>query len=191
MNLRPLVVTGAIGSGKSTVSKLLEDFGAHRVDLDQLSREVLETESGQRFVEVNWPWVTTDSGIDRAALARIVFTNASELQRLEQFVHPLVMSEFRARYAWLSPLAVEVSVPFSITIDNGFVVLVDTPEDGRFERLMHRGMASEDISARLASQAARFEWLKLADAVVSNQGPETELRRDVESFWVWWTEARL
>ncbi len=191
MNLRPLVVTGPIGSGKSTVSKLLEDFGAHRVDLDQLSREVLETDEGVRFVEDNWPSAISEATIDRAALARIVFTDQRQLRRLEEFVHPLVLAEFYRTIGPEPDLVVEMSVPFSISIANSFFAVIDTPDVTRVARLRERGMSAEDINARMQAQPPRPAWLEIANTVISNWSTEKKLARHIEALWLWWTETEL
>ena len=191
MSLRPLVVTGPIGSGKSTVSKLIESFGALRVDLDQLSREVLETREGVNFVEDNWPEAVDGSEVNRAALATIVFADLRQLRRLEEFIHPLVMSKFQALADEHSTLVVEVSVPFSISIRDGFVVLVDVPHPLRFQRLLERGMNPIDIEARTTAQPARADWLRIADSVLSNKSSEVDLSQETEALWAWWVETRL
>jgi dephospho-CoA kinase len=188
MNLRPLVVTGPIGSGKSTASKLFESFGAIRVDLDVLSREILESEPGISFVRGHWPQAVVADAVDRAKLAHEVFSDRSELRKLEAFVHPRVVELFETRFANVKPLVVEVSVP-GLEIEDGFSVLVDTPEHLRIKRLLARGMTAEDIAGRIASQPGRSEWLKLADAVLSNSSGEAGLKRDAASLWEWWTKA--
>ena len=58
-------------------------------------------------------------------------------------------------------------------------------------RLIDRGMAAEDISARMASQPARSEWLKLADGVIPTGVRRPNIRGDVGSFWAWWTATPL
>ena len=191
MNLRPLVVTGPIGSGKSTVSKLLEDFGAHRVDLDQLSREVLETDEGIRFVADNWPSAVAGPMVDRTALARIVFRHPRELRRLEEFVHPRVLAALDLRVGIEPHLVVEVSVPFSISIADSLVIVVDSSVSTRVARLLERGMSADDVDARLQAQPPRDAWLEISDVVISNSSAETELPRPVAAFWTWWIETEL
>lgn len=191
MNHRPLVVTGPIGSGKSTVSKLLESFGAVRADLDLLSAEVLTSPAGIQFVRGRWPEVVGAAGVDRAHLAQIVFADPTELRLLEEFVHPLVMSTFKSRFEGASALVVEVSVPFSIQIPGGYVLLVDTPKKMRFERLRERGMSGDDIDARMTVQPERGQWLETADAVISNRLTAEDLARDAKVLWARWSEARL
>jgi dephospho-CoA kinase len=188
MNLRPLVVTGAIGSGKSTASKLFESFGAIRVDLDVLSRDVLESAEGSAFARTHWPHAVISGIVDRATLARTVFANPAELRRLEAFVHPRVMALFEQRFTSVTPLVVEVSVP-ALKIEDAFWVVVDTARHFRDERLLARGMAPADIESRIAAQPTRGEWLTIADAVLSNGESEAQLRQDAAALWDWWLKA--
>lgn len=152
---------------------------------------MLETPEGVHFVEDNWPSAIDESGVNRDSLADVVFGDLRELRRLEEFVHPRVMSRFQAKADQHSPLVVEVSVPFSISISNGFVVLVDVPQRARLHRLLKRGMVAKDIEARMKAQPARADWLGIANSVLSNQSTEAKLSQDTEALWAWWIETSL
>jgi dephospho-CoA kinase len=186
MNLRPLVVTGPIGSGKSTASKLFESFGADRFDLDLLGRDVLETREGIDFVRGRWPEAINDDTVDRSGLARIVFADHEELRALEGFVHPRVLALLAARSTDPRARVVEVSVP-KLVVPNGYVLVIDTPKELRVQRLLLRGMAPADVEARIAAQPGRQEWLARADAVVANRLGEHDLMQAAKAFWEWWS----
>ena len=84
---------GGMGSGKSTVAALLRERGAHLIDADAIARDIVQPgsaallEIGARF----GPRVLlADGSLDRAALARIAFSDAQALQDLEAITHPRI-----------------------------------------------------------------------------------------------------
>ncbi len=167
-----LVVTGGIGSGKSTVMDLLRRRGFRVVDADLLARETLEPE-GAAFdaVAARWPEVVVAGEVDRAALARIVFADRRELEALEALIHPHVrrrLLELDAE-AGPAPLAVEVSVP-KVLPPGWPVLVVEAPVDVRVARVVERGADLEDTRRRLAHQPTDDEWRSLATFVLPNDG---------------------
>ena len=86
-------LTGGMGVGKSTVGGLLSNLGAEVIDVDALGRKILEPEglAVSAVVERFGPSVLgTDGGINRAALAEIVFGEAEQLAALEEISHPAI-----------------------------------------------------------------------------------------------------
>lgn len=177
------IVTGGIGSGKSTAAGILAGFGLRVVDADRVAHEAYEP-GGRAFSAVanEWPGVIVDGRVDRAALGRIVFADRSELRKLESFVHPAV----RARLAEIvdesgvADLVVELSVPLNLLGPGFTVVVVDAPDELRVRRLEARGLCREEISRRMLLQPSREEWLALADLVVDNSGAVGDLIRRLE-----------
>ena len=62
-------------------------------------------------------------------------------------------------------------------------MVVDAPEAVRRERLRRRGLAEDQITARMATQPTREEWLAGADEVLDNSGTEADLRAQVAALW--------
>lgn len=185
-----VVLTGGIGSGKSTVGRLLRGWGAHVVDADAIAREVVApgTPGLSAVVVAFGPDVLTASGaLDRAVLAEKVFADPGQLERLETIVHPLVHQRAIGLLAdgAGAPLVVyEVPLPGRSAFGTDpTVVVVDAPEDVRRQRLRDRGMTDPQVDARLASQPSRDEWLAVADLVVDNAGREADLRAAVARLW--------
>src|SRR6478736_5321817 len=87
-----VALSGGVGSGKSTVAKLLEKHGAVIIDADAISREVVEpgTPGYDAVVERFGTDVVANGRLDRAALAKIVFNDTDALADLNHIVHPLV-----------------------------------------------------------------------------------------------------
>jgi dephospho-CoA kinase len=194
---RPVLVvglTGGIGSGKSTVARLLADKGAVVIDADRLAREVVEpgTEAYRRVVERFGPGVVTPDGtLDRPALARIVFADPEARRDLERITHPAIGARMAERMAELSGTDAVVVLDVPLLVESGRtdvagVIVVDCPEEVAVERLVaQRGMDPVDARRRMAAQASREERLARADFVIDNSGSPEELRAQVERAWAW------
>lgn len=97
---RHLGLTGGIGAGKSTVAAMLVELGAHLIDADQISRDLMRPGSPvlAQVVEAFGPEILTENGeLDRPALARKVFGDDAARERLNGIVHPAVRREAQAQ----------------------------------------------------------------------------------------------
>ncbi len=185
-------LTGGIGSGKSSVSKMLARLGAVVIDSDILAREVVAagTAGLAEIVQAFGPGVLTDDGeLDRPAMASRVFDDAAARRQLESIIHPRV----QARAAEIERAAPPDSVvvhDMPLLVETGqvhhfdVVVVVDTPTDVQRERLCHeRGLTPGEADARINAQATRDQRLEVADRVVVNAGSFDELQDAVEDLW--------
>lgn len=179
-----------MGSGKSTVARLLEKHGAVVIDADAISREVVEpgTPGFDAVVERFGADVVAGGRLDRAALAKIVFNDAEALADLNDIVHPLVGKRVAERNDSAPPDAVVVyDVPLLAEkgMREGFdvVVMVLADRERRLERLDERGMDRADAEARMAAQASDEERRALADEIVTNDGTPEELAATVDELW--------
>jgi dephospho-CoA kinase len=189
--MRRIGLTGGIGSGKSTVSAMLADLGAHVIDADAVAREVVApgTEGLAALVEAFGPDILApDGSLNRAALADKAFADESARQRLNAITHPRIA----ARTAGLMrnipedavlvhdlPLLVEVGLQDAYDM----VLVVDAPDEVRVQRLLERGLDEQDARARIAAQATREQRLAVADVVLDNSGSLGDLREQVERVW--------
>jgi dephospho-CoA kinase len=184
-------LTGGIGSGKSTVARMLARRGAVVLDSDVLAREAVEPGTPgfgavlARFGDV----LTPDGSIDRAALAEVVFADEVARADLERIVHPVVrrrIAEFVADRADTDDVIV-VDSPLLIETGahEGFpmVVVVTAPVDARIARLGARGMSEDDVRARMDAQMPLEEKAGYADLVLDNGGTEAELEDRVDRLW--------
>jgi dephospho-CoA kinase len=185
-------LTGGIASGKSTVSRLLEDAGALVIDADELARYVVEpgTEGLREVVEEFGRDVVDGSGrLDRARLAAVVFGEPARRARLEQIVHPLVRAEAARREAQ-APLGQVVVHDIPLLVETGqqdafdLVIVVDASPEVQLDRLVReRGMSVDEARQRIAAQAGREQRLAAADEVVVNDGSLDDLRAAVDRVW--------
>lgn len=187
-----LGLTGGIGSGKSAASSALSALGATVIDADKIAREVVEpgTDGLARIVEEFGDDVlAADGSLDRPALARVVFSDDTARQQLNQIVHPLVRDRSSELIAQAGPDAVIVNdIPLlaegSMAPSFHLVVVVMTPADIRLERLTEaRGMDRSDAQARIRAQASDEQRLAIADVVLDNSGTVAALQEQVQQLW--------
>ena len=184
-------LTGGIGSGKSTVARLLAERGAHLVDADVLAREVVEpgTPGLAAVVDAFGEGVlTADGALDRPALAAVVFGDAEARARLDGIVHPLVRRRAVELIAALPEDAVVVQdIPLLVETGQAgsfdLVLVVEAAQDVRVARLVGRGLPESDARARIAAQATDEQRRAVADVVLDNIGTPEELAAQVDRFW--------
>jgi len=184
-------LTGGIGSGKSTVSRLLAAHGAVIVDADRIAREVVEpgTPGLGAVVEAFGPQVlAADGSLDRPALAAVVFSDPEARRRLDAIVHPLVRRRTAELVAQAPTGAVVVNdVPLLVETGQAssydLVVIVEADPETRVARLVQRGLTEDDARARIAAQATDEQRRAVADVVLDNSGTPEELAAQVDRFW--------
>jgi len=186
-------LTGGIGSGKSTVARLLEKRGAVVFDADLLAREAVEpgTPGHAAVIERFGADVLAPGGeLDREALASIVFADPSARRDLEEIVHPEVRRLFAegseayrdtdSVVVFSAPLLVETGMHTAFEV----LVVVSATVATQIERLMHqRGMSEPSIRARIDAQAPLEDKAAAADFLVDNEGSLDELESQVEQLW--------
>lgn len=185
-------LTGGIGSGKTTVSDLLGEWGAVIVDADVVAREVVAPGSpGLAALAAQFgPEVLgADGGLDRERMAAIAFSDPTARARLNGIVHPLVRARCAELTAAAPPGSVVVQAIPLLTeggraADFDLVVVVDVAPEVALDRLVRlRGMTREDAAARIAAQASRADRLAIADVVLDNSAEPAHLAEQVRQLW--------
>ncbi|GMR03126.1 MAG: dephospho-CoA kinase [Acidimicrobiia bacterium] len=174
-----MLIGGGIGAGKSRVASLFARHGFSWISTDDVGRDVLA--GGSRAVEAVralWPSVVDGDAIDRAGLARIVFTDGAALAQLEAITHPEIERSVRDQIAQSSaPTVIEVPVTKVLQTDRYTRVAVVAPSDVRMARAVSRGGDVVDVRRRMASQPTDDDWRSWADVVVDNSGAWDETER--------------
>lgn len=191
-----LGVTGGIASGKTVVSKMLEELGAPLIDFDLLARQVVEPGKPAFTQIVNYfgkEVLQEDGALDRKKLSRIVFQDTEKRNQLEDFTHPPIYEAFLKRVNAITeqdPEAIiQAVVPLLVEkhLQAMFekVLVVYVPEAQQIERLVERdGISREEAAHMLKAQLPINEKLAYADFVVNNEASMEETRRQVEEIWL-------
>ncbi|RMG19581.1 MAG: dephospho-CoA kinase [Deltaproteobacteria bacterium] len=197
MTTRVIGLTGGIGTGKSTVARMLAEHGATVVDADALAREVVAP--GQPALEAIrarfGPEVLTPEGhLDRAALGRIVFSDPEARRALEAITHPRIAELAQRRIETArrrgDPIVVyDAALIVEKGLQDAFdgLLVVRTDPATQIARVMARdGIGREEAAARIAAQLPIEEKVKVADWVIDNSGSLSETRRQVDALWEKW-----
>lgn len=188
---RIIGVTGGIGSGKSSVARILGELGATVIDADALARDVVEPGSPtlDALVARFGPDIVDSSGnLLRAKLAAMAFADPQGTEDLNAIMHPPIARLAADRIARSSTPVVVYDMPLLVETKQhelvDMVIVVDVSPETQMERALARGtLTEEDIKRRLNAQASRDERLAISDYVLSNDGTPDELRRQVEDLW--------
>lgn len=187
-----LGLTGGIGSGKSTVSGLLEAKGAVIIDADRVVRELQQRGEPvfQAMVEAFGPGIVAPDGtLDRQAVADLVFGDDEKLKTLNGIVHPAVGVRMAEKLAALADTDRIVILDVPLLVEKGgydtvATIVVDVDPDVAVQRLVeHRGFTEADARARMARQASREDRLAIADVVIDNSGTVADLGPQIDGLW--------
>lgn len=201
-------LTGGIGSGKSTVARMLADRGAGIVDTDALAR-ALTAPGGAALPAIADAFgesaIGADGALDRAHMRSVVFAGpdaTAARKQLEAILHPLILDHaladarqlMRTRPGWPVvfdvPLLVE-SGHWAQRVDK--VLVVECPPDEQVRRVIARsGWAEADVRRVIAQQASNAQRRAVADAVIVNHAITLDaLRAEVDRVWQAWALPML
>jgi dephospho-CoA kinase len=184
-------LTGGVGSGKSTVARLLAEHGAVVIDADALAREVVEPRTpgfDAVVAEFGDDVVGTDGRLDRPALAAIVFNDESRRGALNAIVHPLVgqrTAELMAEAGEDAVVVFDIPLLVESNMAAGFdtVLVVEADVPIRLARLAERGMSEKDARERMAVQASDEQRRAVAGEIIRNDGSLADLSAQVDAVW--------
>lgn len=189
-------LTGGIGTGKSTVARMLRERGWTVHSSDITAKEIMSTDPEVRreIADLLGPEVLTEGGLNKDLIAALVFGDSSEhkkrLQQLDQIVHPRVLDRHmevieEEKDKGTRIVVIESALLFEVGLEDGFdwVVVVDCPDGVRIPRVMERSGLSEDqVRSRMNEQLPMQEKRSLADFVIENAGSLEDLQRSVDKI---------
>lgn len=195
---RPILrvgLTGGVGSGKTTVGRILAGLGLFVLDADELAHAALEPGANAyaRVVERFGPAILDDDGrIVRQRLARIVFQDERARLALNAIVHPVVLAEADRRIA---DHARRARIPIAVfdaalLVESGRhrdfhrLIVVRSSRQTQIRRLLVRDHLSlAEAEARIDSQAPLADKLAVADYVIDTEGTLRETRTQTQGVY--------
>lgn len=188
--LRLVGLTGGIGSGKSTVARMIAELGVPVLDADQLARDVVAPgQPAHGEIAAAWPEVIgPDGGIDRRRLGAIVFADAKARARLEAITHPRIAALCDQRAAALAAQGHRLAFyEASLLVEtgrhgefDGLVVVTASPATQRARTVARGGLTAADADARIAAQLPLADKVRVATHVIDNDGDRDATRAQVQ-----------
>ena len=186
-------LTGAIGSGKSSVSQRLAQKGALIIDGDAIAKQLQQKGSPllEKMVHAFGDVLLPSGELDRQKVAQIVFNDTEKLKQLNGIMHPAINDEIMRQVHEQIDTQQIVVLDMPLLVENprtGFsaLVIVDIDPETAISRLVsHRKMNKDDARKRMSSQATREQRLSVADRVIDNNGELSELQAQIDDLWDW------
>jgi dephospho-CoA kinase len=188
MQQRIIGITGGIATGKTTVSDYLKKaYGLPVLDADLYAREALTKDLIAAIASRYGDRVlNSDRTLDRSALGKIIFQDATERRWLEAQIHPYVRDRLQAEAKQQASSTVIMVVPLLFETGMQAMVtetwVVSCTVEQQLERLVQRNHLSEsEAKLRIASQMPLAQKIALADLVIDNSGSEAELFKQIDA----------
>jgi len=169
-------LTGGIGSGKTTVAKLFSEMGIPVYFADDEAKKLMQTsETLKSKIRATFGDETyLNNTLNRVYLAKLVFTDKHNLERLNKLVHPAVKKHFSKWKAQQNSEYViyENAILFESNSDKecDYIITVTAGKETRIKRVMNRDDVSrQDVLNRIDNQLKTAEKVALSDAVIQNE----------------------
>lgn len=183
-------LTGGIGCGKTTVSRLFDEFGIPIIDADVIAHDLVKpgqpalTEIAETF---GGNLMQPDGSLNRAALRERVFSDPRQKAELERIMHPRVFAEMTAKMNLLTDPYCILSIPLLFETEKAAfvdrVLIVDCPVEAQIRRVQQRdGLREEQIRAIIATQVSRQYRFSHADDIIDNTLAPSELAEHVKKL---------
>lgn len=185
--MRKIAITGGLAAGKSTVCRILQEYGAYIVDADEIVRSMLSpnTPIGKRVIALLGSEIVTGNQINRKKISEIVFSNPKKLTALEAILHPAVMEEINCRFDQVKNhpsyrfFVAEIPLLYEAQLEGEFDHVVAVIAD---ERVARQRFQEGDFEQRNARQLSSASKASKADFTIVNNGELTVLHSSVQDL---------
>ncbi len=186
---RPLVaITGGIATGKSTVTRILEQKGLKIIDADQLVKSIYSLQETRKYIQTEFPEVWENNEINFIKLRALFFQNQKVKESIEAYLYKRLPDAFQKAaqqvldqdfYLYDVPLLFERNLHQQVDL----TIVVYAPENIQLARLIDRDQMKQDAAIRILKAQMDIEEKKgLADFVINNSGTLVELAAEIDSL---------
>ncbi len=189
-------LTGGIGSGKSTVSRMLRGLGARIIDADNISKELMQKGGpllDDVIVHFGTDMLLVDGNLNRKKMADLIFSNEDKRQLLNSITHPKIIDEIKSKLESIKKMAeydvivIDCALLFEIgldrLVDESWLVFVS--EEVQISRLMTRdGLSVREAVDRISSQMSLSEKRQKSDALIDNSGSIENTQSQLFDLWM-------
>jgi dephospho-CoA kinase len=175
-NTLKIGITGGIGSGKTTVSKVFEQLGVPLYNSDERAKWLMNHNPiiVKKVTELFGEEAYQNNALNRAHVAKLAFSNKTLIEQLNSVVHPEVFKDFdnwikaHAHYPYvLKEAALLFESNSYLTLDA--MIVVDAPLEERINRVTKRdGITTDDVLKRISNQMPDEQKLAAADFIITN-----------------------
>ena len=190
-----VALTGGIGTGKSTASKILNELGSFIFDADKEAKNILknnETIQSELIAEFGTDIMSGDEKIDNNKLARIALQDQDHQLKLNSIFHPYVFQEIDKNFedalknGTYDIFVIDAALIYESGADThmDYVIVITALLKVRMERALQREtLIRDEILKRMDLQWSEEEKIALSDFVIHNDGTEEELRVSVTDIY--------
>ena len=175
-------LTGGIGSGKSSVSALLKEWGTYIFDADTVAKDILannETAQSEIIAEFGTDILGVDGKIDKKKLSRIAFQDEDHQLRLNTIIHPYIFREIDSEYDRI--LAKGKHDAFIVDAALIYESVVTSHLKLRTERVLSlRNLSRDEFFKRMELQWPDETKVHMADFVIHNNGTPKDLEKETK-----------
>ena len=183
-------ITGGIGTGKTTVSKYLEDKGYYVINADQIAKDLLTNNNiiKEKIIKEFGANSYVNNQYNTSYISNIVFNNTKKLIRLNQIVHPAVLNQIinlidTAMQKNIKIIFIDIALLFELNLEEGvdYILTITAKEDIRIDRVIKRSnLPIEEIKRRINNQISVEEVVQNSDFVIENNDTIEKLYNSVD-----------
>ena len=190
-----VALTGGIGSGKSEVSTLFNEWGAYIFDADEVAKEILDknkTAQKELILEFGSDVISVDGVIDKKKLSRVAFQNEFNQLKLNTIIHPHVFKEIDLCFESILDkgnhdiFIIDAALIYESGADThmDYIIVVTSHLKIRTERVMKRGdLNREEFLKRLDLQWPEKDKIEMANFVIYNNESKAILEKEAKKIY--------
>jgi dephospho-CoA kinase len=183
-------ITGGLATGKTLVADMFGERGAVKIDADDISHRVMDEDPAvkRELVDIFGEEILSGDNIDRRKMAKKVFCNKEELDKLCSVLHPAIIRRIKEEIKENKDKVVVLDAP--LLIETGLhemmdiVIVVFASYENQIKRAADRGISEKEAECIIAMQMPLAEKVKIADFIIDNDSDDIEKTKEgVEEIW--------